>query len=37
MDNFETLPIAKEVLSLEDIVFGVKCMTNGKAKDIEAY
>ena len=26
-----------EVFSLEDIDFGVKCLENGKAKDIEGY
>jgi len=37
MDNFETLLITKEVFSLEDIEFGVKCLANGKAKEIEGY
>ena len=37
IDNFETLLTTKEVFSLEDIDFGVKHLTNGKAKDIEGY
>jgi len=37
MDNFETLLTMKEVFSLEDIDFGVNCLANGKAKDIEGY
>ena len=37
MDNFETLLTTKEVLSLEEIDFGVNLLANGKAKDIEGY
>ena len=37
IDNFETLLTMVEVFSLEDIYFGVKRLTNGKAKDIEGY
>ena len=33
-DNIQTLLTMKEVFSLEDIDFGVKCLANGKAKDI---
>ena len=36
-DNIQTLLTTKEVFSLEDIDFGVKCLANGKAKDIEGY
>ena len=35
--DFETLLTKKEFLSLEDIDFGVKCLENWKAKDIEDY
>ena len=34
-DNIQTLLATKELFSLEDIDFGVKCLANGKAKDIE--
>ena len=37
IDNFETLLTTEDVFSLEDIYFGVKCLKNGKAKDIEGY
>ena len=37
IDNFETLLTMEEVFSLEDIDFGVKCLANGKAKDIKGY
>ena len=32
-----TFSTTKEVFSLEDIDFGVKCLANGKTKDIEGY
>ena len=37
IDNFETLLTTEVVFSLKDIDFGVKHLTNGKAKDIEGY
>ena len=37
IDNSETLLTMVEVFLLEDIDFGVKRLTNGKAKDIEGY
>ena len=37
IDNFETLLTTGEFFSLEDIYFWVKCLENGKAKDIEGY
>jgi hypothetical protein len=37
MDNIQTLSTEEEVFSLEDIEFGVKQLTKGKAKDIEGY
>ena len=37
IENFETLLITIEVLSLEDIDFLVKCMEIGKDKDIQGY
>ena len=37
IDNFETVLTTEEVLSLEDIYFGVKRLANGKANDIEGY
>ena len=37
IDKFETLLTTEEVFSLTDIDFGVKCLANGKAKDIEGY
>ena len=37
IDNFETLLTMEEVFSLEDIDFGVKRLTNGKAKEIKGY
>ena len=36
-DKIQTLLTTKEVLSLEDIDFGVKNLANGKSKDIEGY
>ena len=36
-DNIQTLLTTEEVFSLEDIYFRVKCLANGKAKDIEGY
>ena len=36
-DTIQTLLTTKEVFLLEDIDFGVKCLANGKAKDIEGY
>ena len=37
IDNIETFLTTKEVFSLEDIDFGVKCLENRKPKDIEWY
>jgi hypothetical protein len=37
MDTIPNVPIEDEVFSMEDIEFGVKWLTNGKAKDIEGY
>jgi len=36
-NNTQNPPTLKEVLSLEDIDFGVRRLANGKAKDIEWY
>jgi hypothetical protein len=36
MDNIQTLSIEEE-FSIEDIEFGVKQLTKGKAKDIKGY
>ena len=37
MDTIPIVPKKEEVFSLYDIEFGVKRLTNGKAKDIEGY
>jgi hypothetical protein len=37
MDTIPIVPTKEEVFSLDDIEFGVKQLTNGKAKDIEDY
>jgi hypothetical protein len=37
MDTIPIVPMKEEVFSLYDIDFGVKRLTNGKAKDIEGY
>ena len=37
MDTIPIIPTKEEVLSLDDIEFGVKRLANGKAKDIEGY
>jgi hypothetical protein len=37
MDTIPIIPTKEEVFSLDDTEFGVKRLTNGKAKDIEDY
>jgi len=37
MDNFQALLTTEQVISSEDIEFGIKCLANGKSKDIEGY
>ena len=37
MDTIHIVPTEDEVFSLDDIEFGVKCLTNGRAKDIQGY
>jgi hypothetical protein len=37
MHTNSNVPTEDEVFSMEDIEFGVKRLTNGKAKDIEGY
>jgi hypothetical protein len=37
MYTIPIVPTKEEVFSLDDIEFGVKRLTNGKAKDIEGY
>jgi len=37
VDDIQALLTTEQVFSLEDIDFGIKCMENGKAKDIEMY
>ena len=36
-DSIQTLLTMKKVFSLEDMDFGVKCLANGKYKDIKGY
>jgi len=35
MDNFQALLTTEQVISSEDIEFGIKCLANGKSEDIE--
>ena len=37
MDTIPIVPTKEGIFSLDDIEFGVKRLTNGKAKDIEDY
>jgi hypothetical protein len=37
MESIPKVSIENEFFSIEDINFGVKKLTNGKAKDIEGY
>jgi len=37
VDNFQALLTTKQVFTSKDIKFGIKCLTNGKVKDIEGY
>ena len=37
MDTIPIFPAKEEFFSLHDIEFGVKQLSNGKAKDIEGY
>jgi hypothetical protein len=36
MDNIQTISTEEEFFSIEDIEFGVKWLTKGKAKDMKA-